>query len=73
MVKISGNAWWWVLLFFVPVINLFATAKISIDIAGKFDQGILFGLGLTFFSFIFYPILGFGNARYRGAGPSTTM
>lgn len=65
MVKISGNAWWWVILSFIPVINLIATVKIGIDIAGKFNRGVLFGLGLTLLSFIFYPILGFGSYQYR--------
>jgi len=65
LVRISGNAWWWFLLFFVPFVNFIATVKISIDVAGKFNKGILFGLGLTFLSFIFYPILGFGSYQYQ--------
>ena len=71
LVKISGNAWYWFALFFVPVINLFATLKVSIDIAGKFNKGILFGLGLTFISFVFYPLLGFGGYQYNDATTST--
>jgi hypothetical protein len=65
LVKISGNAWWWFVLFFIPLINFFATLKISIDLAGKFNRGILFGLGLTLVSFIFYPLLGFGDYQYQ--------
>jgi hypothetical protein len=66
LVRISGNAWWWFVLFFIPVINFFATLKISIDVAGKFNKGLLFGLGLTFISFVFYPLLGFGDYQYQG-------
>jgi hypothetical protein len=65
LVKISGNAWWWFILFFIPVINFFATVKLSIDIAGKFNRGVLFGLGLTFLPFIFYLLLGFGDYQYQ--------
>lgn len=65
LIRVSGNAWWWLLLLFIPVINLLATIKISIDVAGKFGKGILFGLGLTFLSFVFYSLLGFGNYRYQ--------
>lgn len=65
LVKISGNRWWWFILLFVPVINFLATIKISIDIAGKFNRGVLFGLGLAFLSFIFYLILGFGDYQYQ--------
>ena len=71
LVKISGNAWWWFILFFIPVINFFATLKISIDLAGKFNRGVLFGLGLTFLSFIFYPLLGFGDYQYQDTAHST--
>mgnify|MGYP006873344207 FL=1 len=67
LTKISENAWWWVILFFIPVINFFAVAKVSIDVAGKFGKGILFGLGLMFLSFIVYPLLGFGGSQYQGA------
>jgi len=67
LVKVSGNAWWWFVLFFVPLLNFFATLKISIDLAGKFDRGILFGLGLAFLSFVFYPLLGFGDYQYQHA------
>lgn len=65
LVKISGNRWWWFILLFVPVINFLATIKISIDIAGKFNRGALFGLGLAFLSFVFYLILGFGDYQYQ--------
>jgi hypothetical protein len=67
LVKISGNAGWWTILFFIPVLNFLATLKISINLAGKFDRGILFGLGLAILSFIFFPILGFGNYQYQDA------
>jgi hypothetical protein len=70
LVKISGNAWWWFILFFIPIVNFFATIKISIDIAGKFNRGVLFGLGLTFLSFIFYPVLGFGDYQYQETNSS---
>ena len=65
LVKVSGNAWWWFILFFIPLINLLATLKVSIDVAGKFNKGILFGLGLTFIPFILYPLLGFSDYQYQ--------
>ena len=70
LVKISGNAWWWFILLLVPVVNFFAALKISIDVAGKFNRGVLFGLGLMFVSFIFYPLLGFGDYQYRDTAHS---
>ncbi|MDZ7731051.1 MAG: DUF5684 domain-containing protein [Natrialbaceae archaeon] len=67
MVKISGNPAWWLILFFIPVINFIAAIKISIDVAKAFGQGTGFGLGLAFLGFIFWPLLGFGDYDYVGA------
>ena len=67
LVKIGDDAWWWVLLFFVPVINIIAAAKVSIDVAGRFNKSILFGLGLALLPFVCYPILGFDSSQYQGA------
>jgi hypothetical protein len=67
MIEIGGNEWWYLLLLLVPVVNVFVTAKISIDLAKSFGRGVLFGLGLWLLPFVFFPVLGFGDARYRGA------
>jgi hypothetical protein len=67
LVKIGDNAWWWVLLLFVPVINILALGKISIDVAAAFEKGVLFGLGLALLPFVCYPVLGFGGSQYRAA------
>jgi len=38
---------------------------LAIDVAQNFGKGVGFALGLIFFGFIFYPILGFGDAQYQ--------
>ncbi|MGA1285216.1 MAG: DUF5684 domain-containing protein [Prochlorothrix sp.] len=48
----------------VPLINL-VYLVIPFDTARKFGKGLGYGFGLLFLPFIFYPILAFGNARYR--------
>lgn len=72
MLKIGDNAWWWLLLLFVPVVNLYAQYKIHAGVARAFGKGIGFGLGLAFLGPIFFPLLGFGDYRYtdpnRGQG-----
>lgn len=65
MVRISDNAWWFALLF-VPLVQLIAVIKVSLDIAREFGQGILFGVGLWLIPIVFWPLLGFGDYRYRG-------
>jgi hypothetical protein len=43
------------------IIQVALTIMISIGVANAFDRGTLFGLGLFFMPFIFYPILAFGG------------
>ena len=65
MLKIGGKPWWWLLLLLVPLVNLFVIIAMYIGIARNFGHGVLFGLGLTFLGFIFWPVLGFNDDQYR--------
>jgi hypothetical protein len=67
--KIVGRPAWWIILLLIPFVNFIIGIILCIDLAKSFGQGVGFGLGLVFLSFIFYPILGFGSAQYQG--PST--
>lgn len=64
MLKIAGKPMWWVLLLLVPLVNFVVMIIMFIGIAKAFGKGTGFGLGLTFLGFIFFPILGFGDAKY---------
>ena len=66
MLKIVGRPWWWLLLYLVPIVNLVIGIIVAVDLSRSFGKGVGFALGLIFLSFIFYPILGFGSARYVG-------
>jgi hypothetical protein len=66
LTKIGGLAWWYLLLLFVPIVQLYAAYKISRGVAEAFGQGLGFALGLWFLGFIFYPLLGFGDYSYQG-------
>ncbi len=68
MIKIGGNPWWYLLLLLIPLVNLLVLAKISVDIAAAFGKGLGYGLGLWLLQPVFYPLLGFGDASYRGPG-----
>lgn len=70
MIKIGGNPWWYLLLFLVPIVNFFIAIKIMIDVAEAFGKGLGYGLGLAFLSFIFVPLLAFGDATYQDTGGS---
>ncbi len=66
LLEIVGRPWWWLLLMLIPFVNFVVAFIIYNDLAKSFGKGIGFMLGLVFLSFIFFPILGFGNARYLG-------
>lgn len=72
LLKIAGRPGWWLILFFIPFVNIVVSLVVSIDVAKNFGQGTLFGVvALWFFSIIGYLILGFGDAKYVGPGGST--
>ena len=64
LVKIAGKEVWWVILMLLPCVNFVAAVLICIDIARKFGKDTLYGVGLAFLPFIFFPMLGFGAAQY---------
>lgn len=67
MLEIAGKPLWWVILMFIPIANIIVAIVAGIALAERFGKGAGFGLGLVFLGFIFWPILGFGEARYRPA------
>ena len=66
MLKIAGKPGWWLLLFLIPFVNIIISIIVNVEIAQKFGRSAGFGVGLAFLSFIFYPILGFGDDQYQG-------
>jgi len=67
LLLIAGRPGWWIILYFIPLVNLVIGIIVDIDIAKKFGKEAIFGVGLFFFGFIFYPILAFGSAQYQAA------
>lgn len=71
MLEIVGRPWWYLLLMFIPIVNIVISIMVTLDTARVFGKGSGFGIGLIFLPFIFYPILAFGDAKYQGvATPS---
>ena len=64
--KIVGREPWWLLLFLIPCVNIVAAVILSIDMAKSFGKTEIYGIGLAFVGIIFWPMLGFGDARYQG-------
>jgi hypothetical protein len=64
LIKIAGKPGWWLLLFFIPFVNIVVAFLVLLGVAHNFGKGDGFGVGLFFLPFIFYPILAFGNATH---------
>jgi hypothetical protein len=65
LIKIAGKEWWWLLLCLVPVVNFVVAIMLLVAVSRNFGKGGGFAAGLIFLPWIFYPILGFGAARYQ--------
>jgi hypothetical protein len=64
-VKMAGRPGWWVLLFFIPLVNVVIAIIVTIDVAKAFGKSTAWGVFLLFlFSFIGIPLLGYGKATY---------
>jgi len=77
LLKVIGRPGWWLLLFLIGIVpfvgwivDLVLGIIIGQDLAKSFSKSTGFGVGLWLLSFIFIPILGFGQAQY--AGPSAS-
>jgi hypothetical protein len=70
MVKISGKEIWWMILFFIPCVNWVALIVVNMALAERFGKEGAYGIGLAFLPFIFWPMLGFGDAQYLGPAPA---
>jgi hypothetical protein len=64
MLKIAGKPVWWVVLFLIPVVSLVIAILVAIGIAQRFGKSSGFGVGMAFLPFVFYPMLGFGDAKF---------
>ncbi|WP_425616726.1 DUF5684 domain-containing protein [Anatilimnocola sp. NA78] len=60
---IDRPIWWLLLLFCVgPVFGII----VALELAKSFGKGMGFAVGMILLPFIFYPMLGFGDAKYQG-------
>lgn len=73
MLKIAGKPIWWILLFFIPIVGIIVGIMVIIAMAKAFGKGAGFGIGMLFLPYIFFPILGFGDAKYVGAAPAAVQ
>jgi hypothetical protein len=66
VLKIVGRPGWWLILFFIPFVNIIVAIIVAIDMSKSFGHGGGFALGLIFLGPIFHWILAFGDSQYKG-------
>jgi len=73
MLEIVGRPVWWIVLFFIPLVNIAIMLVVYIDLAKSFGQSILF-VALMLLGGIGFLLLGYGNYRYLGpAGAASPL
>ena len=73
ILKITGHPWWWIILMFIPLVNLVLYIIVMLDLAKAFGKGTGFGIGLIIpvVNYVCIGILGFGDAQYVGPAGGT--
>jgi Family of unknown function (DUF5684) len=66
LLEIVGKPIWWIVLFLIPCVNFVAVILLALALAKSFGKETGFAIGMIVLPFIFYPMLGFGDASYRG-------
>lgn len=70
--EVIGRPGWWFLLYFVPILGIYVNIIDAILLARSFGKDGGFAVGLILLPAVFYPILGFGNAKYQGPSANGT-
>ena len=65
LLQIVGKPVWWIVLFFIPIVNIVVGVLLCIEVAKGFGKGTGFAIGLALLGFVFWPILGFGERAGR--------
>lgn len=64
MIEIAKKPTWWILLYFIPFVNIVISVIVLYNLALAFGKGGGFTIGLVLLPFIFYPILAWGKSTY---------
>ena len=65
VLEITSRPLWWVVLLFIPVVNMVVGITLLYRLSLNFGKSGWFTLGLVCLPFIFFPILAFGGAEYK--------
>jgi ABC-type sulfate transport system permease subunit len=66
LLKMASKPGWWLILFFIPIVNVIIAIPAALGLGRNFGKGGGFAIGLILLPIIFYPILAFGDAQFSG-------
>lgn len=61
---------WYIILYIIPFVNIYALFKTYIELAHKFGKSTGFGVLMVFFSIVCFPILAFDSSIYQSGSYS---
>lgn len=70
LLEIAGKPLWWIILIFIPFVNLVIAIIVYHQVSLSFGQGGGMTVLLILLPFIGWPMLGFGDAQYQGPSGS---
>jgi len=71
-VEIVKKPVWWFIMFFIPIAGFVFWILVCLEMAKCFGKSAGYGVGLALLGFVFFPMLGLGDAQYEapaGAAP----
>ncbi len=70
--QIVNRPWWWIFLFFIPIVNIVMLVIVYHDLAKSFGKDAGFTVGLVFVNIVFMAILAFDSSVYTRLHRETT-
>ncbi len=64
MLEIIKKPLWWIILFFIPLVNIVIAIIFCIELVKAFGKPAVHAVLLIFFGIIYIPYLAFSDAKY---------
>lgn len=72
MLEIAGLPTWYLILYFIPIANIYISFKLYVELAHKFGKSTGFGVGMALIPVVFNAILAFDDSAYLNATKEST-
>jgi len=72
LLEIVRKPIWWIVLMLIPLVNIVVAIIVYVELAKAFGKSAGFGIGMIFLSFIFLPMLAFGDDQYLDGAASSS-